>query len=161
MLSRFFCLFFQILFIHISFAGKFAPKILSSSNWLKSCKGVHCFILITILMFIFPKCLIFFALSWSQNLKFSKLTAIWYRDTLLHTYYDFNVYFFKILIIFLWANLVPKSEVLQFNWNLVQGYIAIFLLHFCVYFFKIIFIHIFLGQILSENLKFFILTEIL
>ena len=38
--------------------------------------------------------------------------------------------------IFLGANLVPKSEVLQINWNLVQGYIAIWLLEFWCLFFQ-------------------------
>ena len=50
------------------------------------------------------------------NLKFSKLTEIWYRGTLLYVCYDFNVYFFKILSIHIFgANLVLKSEVLQID----------------------------------------------
>ena len=53
---------------------------------------------------------------------FSKLTEISYRGILLYAYYDFNIYFFKILFLhILWANLVPKSEVLRINWSLVQG----------------------------------------
>ena len=55
------------------------------------------------------------------NLKFSKLTEIWYRGTLLYVCYDFNVYCFKILFIHIfWTNLIPKSEVLQIDWNFVQ-----------------------------------------
>ena len=54
---------------------------------------------ISILIFNFSKFLSFilFGQIWSQNLKFSKLTEIWYRGTLLSAYYDFyyNVYFFK------------------------------------------------------------------
>ena len=73
------------------FLGKFCLKNWSSPNWLKFGTGVHCYILISNLMFIFP--------------KFLSLT-------------------------FFWANLVPKSEVLQINWNLVQGHIAIYLLRF-------------------------------
>ena len=46
--------FFKILFIHI-FWLKFGPKIWSSLNWQKFCTGVHCCLLITILMFIFSK----------------------------------------------------------------------------------------------------------
>ena len=33
---------------------------------------------------------------WSQNLEFSKLTEILYRDTLLYGSFDINVYFFKL-----------------------------------------------------------------
>ena len=56
--------------------------------------------LITILMFIFSKFSqsYFFAQIWSQNLKFSKLTEIWCKGTLLYVYYDFNVYFFKSFV---------------------------------------------------------------
>ena len=54
------------------------------------------------------------------------ISSNWPRGTLLYAYYGFNVSFFKILFIHIfWANLVPKSEVLQINWNLVQAYIAI------------------------------------
>ena len=35
--------------------GKFGPKIWSSWNWLKCRTGVHCYMLITILMLIFSK----------------------------------------------------------------------------------------------------------
>ena len=104
-----------------------------------------------------------------ENLKFSKLTEIWYKDTLLYIalLYDFNVYFFKILFIHLflgkwvhcymlittltfifskffssicfWANLVPKSEVLQIDRNLVQRQITIFLFRFLFLFFQFFF----------------------
>ena len=89
------------------FLGKFGPKNWSSPNWLKVGTGVHCYIFISNLMFIFPKFL---------------------------------------SLIFFWANLVRKSEVLQINWNSVQGYIAICLLQFSVYFFKSFVIHIILGK---------------
>ena len=74
--------------------------------------------LITVLMFIFSKnfSFIFFWQIWSQNLKFFKLTEIWYLGILLYAYFDFDVYFLKIYVIHIfWANLVPKSEVLQIN----------------------------------------------
>ena len=50
-----------------------------------------------ILIFIFSKFLSFIFFGWIlfQNLKFSKLSEILYRDTLLHAYYDFHVYFSK------------------------------------------------------------------
>ena len=57
-------------------------------------------------------------------LKFSKLTEIWYSGTLIYPYFEFNVLSF----IFFFGNLVPKSKVLQINWNLVKGCIAICLL---------------------------------
>ena len=52
----------------------------------------------SILMFIFSKFLsfTFFGQIWFQNLKFSKLPEICYRDTFLYNYYDFNVFFLNI-----------------------------------------------------------------
>ena len=69
---------------------------------------------------------------WSQKLKLSKLTKIWYRGTLLYPYFEFNIYFFKIFIIHIFwgANLFRKSQVLHVKWNLVRGYIAICSLRF-------------------------------
>ena len=83
------------------FWGKFGPKNWSSSNWLKFGIGVNCYILMSNLKFVFK---IFVIHIWSQNLKSSKLSEIWYRGTLLYAYYNFNVYFFKILFvdIFFW-----------------------------------------------------------
>ena len=63
--------------------------------------------LMTVLIFIFSKffSFIFFRQIWSQNLKFCKLTKIWYRGRLLYAYLDFNVYFFRIFVIHIfWAN---------------------------------------------------------
>ena len=76
--------FSKIFDTHI-FLGKFDPKIWSSSNSLKIGIEVDCCMLITVLMFILSKFLsfIFFGQIWSQNLKFSKLTEICYRGTLL------------------------------------------------------------------------------
>ena len=49
----------------------------------------------------------------------------------------FHVYFFKILFIHtFWANLVPKSKVIQIDWKLVQIYIAICLFQFWCLFFQ-------------------------
>ena len=40
---------------------------------------------------------------------------------MLYAYYSFNVYFFKILFVHVfWANLFPKSEVLQIDWKIVK-----------------------------------------
>ena len=74
--------------------------------------------LITVLMFIFSKffSFILFGQIYSQNLKFFKLNKIWYRGKLLYAYFDFNVYFFKVFVVHIfWANMDPKSGVLQIN----------------------------------------------
>ena len=81
--------FFKNFVIHI-FGGKFGPKIWSSSNLLELGTGVHCYILIRVLMFNFSKLLSF---------------------------------------IFFWANLVPKSEVLQIGQYLIQRYISYYTLN--------------------------------
>ena len=45
------------------------------------------------------------------NMKFSKLTEIWHRGTLLYVYYNFNVYFFKVFVTHVfWANLVLNLD---------------------------------------------------
>ena len=64
---------------------------------------VHEYITICLLrfwrLFLQNVCHLYFCgLIWSENLKFSKLTEIWYRDILLYTYYDFTAYFFKIFV---------------------------------------------------------------
>ena len=91
---------FKFFVIHIR-SCKFVPKIWSSSNWLKFGTEVDYHMLISTLMFIFSKffSFIFFGQIWSQNLKFFILTEIWYRGRLPYTYFDFNVYFFKIFVI--------------------------------------------------------------
>ena len=81
--------------------GKFGHKNWSSPNWLKLGTDIHCFILVLNSMLIFPIffCSYFFGQIWSQNLKFSKLTEIWYQGTLLYVYHNFNIYFCKIFVI--------------------------------------------------------------
>ena len=117
-LLRFWCLFFQNLCHSCFFLIKFGPIIWISSNWSKFCRGLHFYMLNAVLMFISSRffSFMFFGQIWSQNQKFFKLTKIWYRGRSLYAYFDFNVYFFKIFVIHIfWANLVPKSEVLQIN----------------------------------------------
>ena len=95
--------------------------------------GIHCYILICNLMFTFLKFLSFilFWQIWSQNLKFFKLTKIWYRGRLLYSYFDFDVYFFKLFVshIFL-GKYGLKIWSSQIGWNLVEGCITICLLRF-------------------------------
>ena len=100
--------------------GKFSHKNWSSPNWLKSGTDINCFILVSNSMLIF---LIFFhsyflGQIWSQNLKFSKLTEIWYQGTLLYVYHDFNIYFCKIFVLHNFggkfgSNLVPNSLIVN------------------------------------------------
>ena len=53
----------------------------------------------------------FLFIFFGQNLKFLRLSKIWYRGTLLYAY--FNVSFFTMFVIHpFWANLVLKFEVL-------------------------------------------------
>ena len=114
-----------------------------------------------ILKFIFPKLLSLILLGqiWSQNLKFFKLTEICYRGRLICTYFDFDVYFFKIFAIHIfWTNLVAKSKVLQINWNLVQAHIFACLLWFQCLVFQNFVIHLILGKF-GWNLMFSILIE--
>ena len=69
-----------------------------SSNWLRFGTVVDCYMLISILILIcFPNFFhsYFFWEICLQNLKFSKLTEIFFRRTLLYTYYNFNFFFFK------------------------------------------------------------------
>ena len=53
---------------HLYFFGNLGPKIWSSSNWLKSGTEVDCYMLISILLFVFSKflLLIFFGKTWSN-----------------------------------------------------------------------------------------------
>ena len=111
-------------FFHSSFWDKLCPKVLSSSDWLKFGTGVDYHMLISILMFIFSKffSLIFLGQISFENAKSFRLTEIWYRGRLPYAYFDFNIYFFKILFFYiLGAILVSISEVLQIYWNLEQS----------------------------------------
>ena len=95
---------------------------------------------VAFVLILHPK--VFLGKIWSQKLKFSKLTESWYKCTLLHPYFKFNVYFF----IFFWQ---IWSQNLQFSklaeiWY--RGALLYVYYDFNVYFFKIVFIHIFLGK---------------
>ena len=125
--------------------AKFGPKNLSSTNWLKFATGVYCYVLISNLLFIFPKFCDHYFLG--QKLKYSKSTKIWYSGTLLYAYFDFNVYFSKIFVIYAFlANLVPQFGFLQIDWYFVEGCIAICLLRLKCLFFQNYFYSYFLGK---------------
>ena len=93
---------FKILFIQFFsyFLSKFGPQIWHSSDLLKFVTEVDCYMLTSILMFIFSKLLLFilFGQIWSQNLNFYKSTQIWYKRPLLYAYYDFNEYLLKFFV---------------------------------------------------------------
>ena len=79
--------------------------------------GVHCYMLTTILMFIFSKFCFsnYFGQIWSQNLIFSKLTKILYKTIWLCADFDFDLQFFEVFAVheFFWANFILKSVVLH------------------------------------------------
>ena len=106
--------------------------------------------LIATLMFIFSKIFsyIFFGLIWSQNLKFFKLTEIWYRDSLPYTCFDFIVFFQNFChSYFLWENSVPQNQKfakLNEIWSRVTQYMLILTLTFTFSnFFPFIFMYFF------------------
>ena len=110
--------------------------------------------LISTLMFIFSKffSFIFLGQIWSQNLKFFRLTEVWYRGRLPYAYFDFNVYFFKILFTHIFgANLVPKSEVFRLIEIWYRSRLSYAYFDFNVYFFKILFIHIFEANLVPKS----------
>ena len=121
--------------------GKFGHKNWSSPNWLKSGTDINCFILVSNSMLIF---LIFFhsyflGQIWSQNLKFSKLTEIWYQGTLLYVYHNFNIYFCKVFVLHSFlgkfdSNLVPNSVIVN-NFSVSQHascYVQVYKVHFTI-----------------------------
>ena len=76
---------------------------------------------------------------WSQNLKFSKLTEIWYQGTLLYVYNDFNICFCKIFVIHSFlgkfgSNLVPNSLIVN-SFSVSQNsncYVRVHEVHFTI-----------------------------
>ena len=145
-------IFYKFFVIHIC-SGKFVPKIWISSNWLKFGTEVDYHILISTLMFIFSKFFSFiFSLGKFCPRKWEVRQIKWnlVQGYIVYAYFDFNVYFFKILFIhnFFWQ---ICSQNVKFP-KLTE------MLCFDVYFFTVLIIHIF-GLIWSHKLKFSILTE--
>ena len=152
-----------IFFIHIFWAN-FVPKMnffKLTEIWYRGrwpCAYFH----FNVYFFKFSFHSSFFWQIWPQNLKFFRLTEKWHRDRLPYTYFDFNVYFFKIFghPYFLWENLVPQKHTfakLIEIWSSGTLYMLILTLTFIITKF---FSFIFLGQVWSQNLKFFRLAEI-
>ena len=107
---------------HSYFSGKFGPKIWNSSDWPKFGTEIDYNILISILMFILSKFLSFiFSLGKFGATKSEVWQIKWNLVQGYTVYAYFDVYFFKIFFIHIFlANLVPKCEVLQIDWNLVH-----------------------------------------
>ena len=124
--------FFKIVFVHI--LGKFGPKIWSSSDWLKFCTEIGYHILISILMFIFSKLfsLIYLGQIWSRKWTSSNWMTFGTEVDDYVLISIFNAYFLKIFFWFMCflANLVPKSEHFQIDWNLLQRQVTIYLFRF-------------------------------
>ena len=114
-----YCFFSEIFVTNV--LGQIWFLIWISLNWFKFHRGIHNYVLITMLMFIFfqNSChLCFFGKFGPISTKWQKLCARVYN----YTYYNFNAYFSKLWsFTFFWANLFWKSEFLQIDWNLVQG----------------------------------------
>ena len=97
-----FNVYFSGILIILIFLDKFGPK---SELPQINLNLVQVYIAICLLRF---QCLVFpifcqsylFGQIWSHNQKFYKMTEISYTGILLYAYYDFNVYFFKILSYF-------------------------------------------------------------
>ena len=123
LLSIIMFIFSNFLFIHIFF-GKFGLKIWSFSDWLRFGTEIDYLILIAIWMFIFSKFLSFiFSLGKYGPTKIAvcQLKRNYVQGYIVYPYVGFSVYYFKIPFIHIFlANLVPKPEVLQNHWNLVQ-----------------------------------------
>ena len=69
------------------FLGKFGPKNWNSPNWLKFDKGVHCFILISNLKFIFKNfCHTFFWANLVQKSDFPQINCYMFITTLMFSF---------------------------------------------------------------------------
>ena len=126
--------------------GKFGLKNWSSANSLKFGTGIHCYILNSNVYFSNIFVTQFFGQIWSQTLKFSKLTEIRYKGTLLYTY-DFRVNFSKIFITHaFWANWLKFGTV-------VDCYMLILILMFIFSYFLSLFFWGKFGPIIWRSTK--------
>ena len=76
------------------------------------------------MLILHPKVL--FGQIWSRYLKIYKVTEILYRVHCCMFVIILIIIFSKFLsVIHFWTNLIPKSNVNQIDWNLIQGLIVI------------------------------------
>ena len=84
---------------------------------------------------------------WWQKLKFSTLTEIWYRYTLLYPCFEFNVNFLNFFFTrIFWANLVPNLKFSKLTKIWYQGTLLYVYHDFNICFCKIFVVHSFLGK---------------
>ena len=152
--------FFKIIFIQIF--GQIWSRKWTSSNWLKFYTEVDDHVLISILMFIFSNFLFIhifwgkFGLkiwSFSDWLKFC--TEIDYLILISILMFIFSKLFSLIYLLQIWSQNLKFFKLTDI-W--CRGPWPCPYFHFNVYFFKILFVHIF-EQIWPQNLKFFKLTD--
>ena len=81
---------------------------------------------------------------WSQKLKYSKLTEIWYRRTLLYPYFEFNVYSFQNFChsYFFWQIWSQNQKFSTLTEIWYRGTLLYACYNFNVYFFQIFASHI-------------------
>ena len=97
-------------------------------------------------MFLFSKLFSFIFLGqiWRKNLKFFKLSEIWYRGRCPCFYFHFNVYIFKILFIHILGQILFQNlKFFRLTEILYRDRLPYTYLDFNVYFFKKFFTHIF------------------
>ena len=130
-----FNVYFSKFFAPHAFLGKFDSVIWISSNWLKFGTGVHCYMLITVLMFIFHTSfhsyfLFKFGLRLCSSLNWLKFAT----EVDCYMFISILVFIFSkfLSFIFFWENLVQKSDVLLIDSTLAQGHIATYLLVLCI-----------------------------
>ena len=159
-LFRIYGLFFPH-FCHSSFFGQIWSQNLKFSKLTEIWYRLHCYMLFTILMFIFSKNFVTHAFGqiWSHDLDFFKFTEISWRGTLLYAYYDFNVYFFKIFLSHIFLDkFAPKICCFQLKFRTGVHYYM--LLTTVMFIFPKLCHSYNFGQIWSKNLMLSKLNEI-
>ena len=90
---------------------------------------------------------VFYGEIWSQKLKFSKLTEIWYRHKLLYPCFKFNVNFLNFFHSYflgqIWSQNLKFSKLTEI-WY--QGTLLYVYHNFNIYFCKVLVLHSFLGK---------------
>ena len=104
---------------------------------------------------------VFIGQIWFQELKLSKLTEIWYRHTLLHPYFEFQVYFFKRFAIHIFLGKFGPIIWVSSNWLKFHSGVHCYMFTTILMLIFSKFCHSYnFSQILSQNLLSFKLTGI-
>ena len=91
-------------FCHLCFLGKFGPIIWISSNWLKFRIGVHCDMLVTVLMFIFSKLFSYFLGKFGPK--------IWRSSNWLKFGTEVDCYMLISILMFIFSNFLSVIFIL-------------------------------------------------